>query len=132
MKLSEIILLREKFKPIPTIFSRDVKQRFKNGQIKVDGEIVTEDINLDIKDLPEHHQVMMWKDVKSGFINAGNFIFDILKADDEDKIFRNQLMLFGFEDIKQSNIKNDLTEILDNFFIIRISKKDIFVIKKNN
>jgi len=130
MKLSEIILLREKFKPVPTIFSRDIKQRFKNGQIKVDGKPITEDIDLNIKNLPEPHHVMMFN-IKSGFIDAGEFICNILKVD-HNEIFKNQLMIFGFEDIKQTNIKNDLTEILDNFFIIRISKKDIFVIEKKH
>lgn len=128
MKISEIVLHREKFKPIPTIFSRDVKQRFKNGQIKVDGEIVKEDIDLNIVTLNDPHHVMMWESVKSNIVDGGKFIFDLIKI---DEIFKLQLMIFGLEDIKQSNIKNDLTEILDNFFIIRISKKDIFVIKKN-
>jgi len=126
MKLSEIILLREKFKPSPTIFSRDIKQRFKNGQIKIDGEIIKEDIDIPVMNMNDPHQVFGFGQ-DNGFINAGNFIFDLIKTDEN---FKHQLMIFGFEDIKNSNIKNDLIEIMDNFTIIRISKKDVFVIKK--
>ena len=127
MKISEIILHRESLKDIPTIFSRDIKQRFKNGQIKIDGKIVRDDINLDIIPLIDKHHIMMYLDTKSDILDAGDFIFNLIQV---DEIFKQQLMIFGLEDIKLSNIKNDLTRILDNFFIIRISKKDIFIIKK--
>jgi len=127
MKISEIILHRETFKDIPTIFSRDIKQRFKNGQIKIDGEIVKNDIDLNIVPLVSKHQMMMYINTKNTILDAGDFVFNLIQT---DKIFKHQLMIFGLEDIKQSNIKNDLTDILDNFFVIRISKKDIFIIKK--
>ena len=128
MKISEIILLREKFKPFPTIFSRDIKQRFRNGQVKVDGEVIKEDIDIPVMNMNDTHQVFGFGQ-KNGFIGVGNFIFDLIQIDD---VFKHQLMIFGLEDIKQTNIKNDLTGILDNFVIIRISKKDVFVLKKKN
>lgn len=139
MKISEILLHREKFNSVQTIFSKDIKQRIKNGQIKIDGVAIKDDIDLNIETLPEPWEVIRSKgEIKNPFLCAGTFIFNLIK-DQRDfeidniptSIFALQLKIFGFEDIKNSNIKNDLTDILDNFFIIRVSKKDIFLIKRN-
>ena len=41
-----------------------------------------------------------------------------------------QLKIFGFENLFDSNIDNELTKILNEFILIKISKKDSFILKK--
>jgi len=105
MKISEVLKSMG-------LFSNDIRQRFKNGQIKINGEI-TNDIELDIK---------------GEILNAGEFLFKLIL---ENKIFGKQLRIFDFEILPDSNLDNELKNILSKFFIIRFSKKDIILVEKN-
>lgn len=110
MKLFDILKQRG-------LFSSDIKTRIKNKQITVNGDVVNSDIELNIE--LENDNVKVFE--------IGDFIFNLIKS---NKKISNQLMIFGIEDLFDSNIKNELTNILDQFFIIKTSKKEIFLLKK--
>lgn len=59
---------------------------------------------------------------------SGEFICELGKL---NPIFITQLKMFGFENLFDSNIKNDLTDILNQFILVKISKKESFLLKKN-
>ena len=110
MKLFDILKKRG-------LFSSDIKVRIKNKQITLNGDIVNFDIELDIE--LENDNVKVFE--------VGDFIFNLIKTNKE---FSEKLMFFEFEKLFDSNIKNDLTNILNQFFIIKTSKKEIFLLKK--
>lgn len=58
---------------------------------------------------------------------SGDFICELGV---KNPIFLIQLKMFGFENLFNSNIKNDLTDILNQHILIKISKKDSFILKK--
>jgi hypothetical protein len=96
------------------IFSKEIKSRFAQKQIKVNGLVVSED--FDIGDVEET-------------IDIGNFVFSLMR----NNIWALRIRIFGLEDLMSaSNIKNDLTEFLKGFLIVRTSKKDVFVIKRKH
>jgi len=104
MKLSDILKKQG-------LFSNDIKARLKNNQIILNSEVITSDIELLVED---------------NIINAGDFIFSLIK----NPIFLLQLKVFGFENLFNSNIENELTKKLNQFIFIRISKKEFFLLKK--
>lgn len=111
MKISEILKQRG-------VFANEIRSRFKNGQIKLNGE-TTENIDLDVKldgagNLTIH--------------NLGEFLFSVIS---QNKIFALQLQIFDFESLPESNLDNELKNIFSKFFIIRFSKKDIILVEKN-
>lgn len=96
------------------IFSKEIKTRFANRQILLNGEPLKEDI-------------FVGTDVnENDIIDIGDFIFQLI----ENPKWLILLKLFGLENIINSNMSNDLTEHLKNFMVIRISKKEAFVIKR--
>jgi hypothetical protein len=110
MKLSEIL------KQLG-LFSNDIKLRLKNKQISVNGVSINTDIDLDVEE---------------EIIKAGDFVFKLLKSHKE---FEKQMEFLGFEnlfdfDSEKTNVKNELTSFLNNFICIKISKKEIFILKK--
>ena len=107
MKLSEIL------KHLG-LFSQDIKTRIKNKQIAINGEVVCEDIELDCIDINP--------------IDVGEFIFDLISA---NNIFKQQLKIFPLEELFNSNIDNQLTKILEDYILIKISKKQMFLVRKN-
>lgn len=60
---------------------------------------------------------------------SGEFICELGK---NNVIFITQMKMFGFENLFDSNINNDLTDILNQHFLIKISKKDSIIVKKKN
>lgn len=60
------------------------------------------------------------------FFEKNKFSFDMKTVDN----LSIKLKIFGFEDLFGSNVKNDLTEILDEFIFVRTSKKEAFLLKK--
>lgn len=60
---------------------------------------------------------------------SGEFICDLGKL---NSIFITQMKIFGFENLFESNIKNELSNILNDHFLIKISKKDSFILNKKN
>ena len=104
MKISDILKSKG-------IYSKEIKARLSNGNIKLNDETIKEDIDLDINDVED----------------VGEFLFKLVS----NKNYVEQLKFFGLENIINSNINNDLTNFLNNFFILRFSKKDLLILKKN-
>lgn len=105
MKLFEILKQRG-------IFSKEIKSRLKQNQITINNEIIKSDIDLNV-------------DVKC--IEVSDLICDLIK---EDSIFSIQMKIFGFENLFNCNIDNKLTKKLNQFLLIRPSKKEMFLLKK--
>ncbi len=111
MKISEILKQRG-------LFANEIRSRFKNGQIKLNGE-KTDNLDLNVK----------FDDVGNLFIHdIGVFIFDLIS---QNKIFALQLKFFDFETLPISNIDNELKIVFNKFFIIRFSKKEVILVEKN-
>ena len=96
------------------IFSKEIRTRFANGQIKVNGIPMTEDIDIG--------------DVDVSMLDIGEFIFSLMN----NNVWALRLKMFGLEELMSSNITNDLTEFLKNFLVVRTSKKDVFVVKRKH
>ncbi len=116
MKISEILKQNG-------IFSNDIRQRFKNKQIKLNGEIVS-NIDLDIELIPSKNDDSV--DVAKTVV-AGDFISNIIKND--TTIF-SKLQIFDFETLSDSNINSELKSMFDNFLILRFSKVDVLFLTK--
>ncbi len=106
MKLSEFLKAQG-------MFSQDIKIRIKNKQMALDGESITEDIDLNIDSL--------------NTIDAGDFIFENIAGNKQRIQLTN---IVGFENLSTCNIENDLTRLMKLFHVLRISKRDLMVIKK--
>lgn len=96
------------------IFSKEIKTRFANRQIQLNGEPLNGDIFLGENITNED------------IVEIGDFLFELINNPKWSK----QLRLFGLENIIDSNINNNLTDHLKNFMVIRTSRKEAFVIKR--
>ena len=94
------------------LFSKEIKTRIAQKQILVDGIPIEEDVDIDMESI----------------LDIGDFIFSLMR----NNIWALRIQIFGLEGLVSSNIKNDLTEFLKQFIIVRTSKKDIFVIKRKH
>lgn len=112
------------------LFSNDLRTRINNGQISINGEVIKENIELDVEMIDESN---------AKIIEVGDFISKLIiskqKPYTESKltygeIFAIQLKVFGLENLFDSNINNDLTKILNDYILVKISKKEIFMLKK--
>jgi len=110
MKISEILKSRG-------VFANEIRQRFNNGQIKLNGES-TENVDLYVKFDGEGELIVH---------EVGVFIFNLIL---KNKLFGLQLRFFDFETLSNSNLDNELKNIFSKFFIIRFSKKDIILVEK--
>ena len=121
MKLFEI--LKQK-----GLFSNEIKARIKNSQITINNEVIKSDVDLTIE-TEEVLDKFLGEDLitVAKCIEASDLIFNLIK---EDQIFSIQMMIFGFENLFNSNIDNRLTKKLNEFLLIKISKKEIFLLKK--
>jgi len=111
MKISEILKYQG-------LFSKEIRQRFKNGQIKLNGNI-TNDIELDVK-FDDDDELIIF--------DAGDIIFKLIL---KDKKVYHQLLVFDYETISLSNLNCELKKFFDKYHIIRFSKKDIILIEKS-
>lgn len=75
----------------------------------VNGEVVESDMDIDMDSI----------------LDIGDFVFSLMR----NNVWKLRLQIFGLEGLFNSNIKNDLTEFLENFAMVRTSKKDVFIIK---
>lgn len=117
VKLSQILLNRG-------IFSKDIKSRLKNGQIKINGIVEKDNIEIPINPTKlELHEF----DPENIFMDLGDLIFKLVS----NPIWELQLRLFGAENLILSNVQNSLTKRLDEFIIIRTAKNKAFVIIKD-
>jgi len=113
MKLTHLL---NRFAFIP---SKEAQIMLKNRQISLNGEVIYE--NRDITFVDE-------KDVENnGLLHAGDFVAQLIKND----IWKHRLLIFGLENLFNSNIDNNLTKHLKKFSILKISKKQIFILKNN-
>ena len=119
MKISDI--LKEK-----GMFSKDIRIRLKNGQLRLNNEVIKEDVevtNMELSEEGDEVEVTIDDIIE----DAGDFLFfNICK----DPIWTARCHVFGFEEMFNSQISNDLTDFLDMFNLLRISKKELIVIKK--
>jgi hypothetical protein len=99
------------------LFSNDIRTRIKNNQISINGEIINADLDLDIE----------LKDDVAITLESGSFIACAISL---NPIFAHQMKIFGLENLFDSNIKNDLTDILSHFIFVKISKRDSFILKR--
>jgi len=120
MKISEFLLKEG-------VFSNEIKVRLKTGQMKLNGESITNDIELDM----------------DSFVDAGDWIFHFIStlSDEKKNIFSVIVNLFDIETIFSGGCKINgklIEEILPelnvfkkhNFF--KTTKKQMYIIKKTN
>jgi hypothetical protein len=117
MKISEVLKTMG-------FFSNDIKNRFKNKQIKING-VQTDDIDLDIVDIMG---VVKNNDVLLSTWEAGDFLYDIL-IDNPDVLLK--IKLIGIDNAFDVNIENDCFDFLSNFLLLQVSKNDKFILLKN-
>ncbi len=102
------------------LFSNDIKLRIKNNQITINSEVIKDNIELDVE-LDDKELVVI--------TDADDFLFWTLMKNKNSNV-STQFKIFGFENLFGSNIKNDLTDILNEFIFVRTSKKETFLLKK--
>lgn len=104
MKLTELLKSRG-------LFSADIRQRLSNGQIKINGDVIKQDVDLSF----------------SSEMDLGDFISELCK----NNVWCKMLKLFGIETlIEGSNIDNDLTRYLSNYTLLQYSKKESVILGK--
>ena len=106
------------------VFYNDIKIRIKNNQITINSEVIKDNIELNIETKLDEEN----KEV-AVIVDADDFLFWILIKNKKSDI-ATQFKIFGFENLFGSNIKNDLTDILNEFIFVRTSKKETFLLKK--
>jgi len=116
MRLSSILKLKG-------MFSKDIRIRLANNQISLNGDAIGEDMEIDVTEFET------WKEFEDSgsVLEIGCFLFSLMNNND----WFLRLKLFGLEELSSSNMENDLTRFLKGFIIVRISKKEVFVIKLN-
>lgn len=94
----------------------DIRSRVSSGVIKLNGEEV-KDVRKDLGDISEVR-------------DFGKFLSVLQKEIDFNK-FKDLLMLVGFDDIMsgESNIKNELTDYLKDWSLVRTSSSSGFFMK---
>jgi hypothetical protein len=123
IKLSEILKQQG-------LFSQDIKARLKNKQISINGESISEDINIDcsiIKNTKKDATGQCFNNDIADVIDAGDFLFNLIRSNEK---WQNQIRIFGFEELFDTNIENELTLFLKSFIFLKISKKQIFILKR--
>ncbi len=103
MKISEI--LKEQ-----GLFSTDIKNRFKNNQIKLNDEAI-KDKNLDVEDF---------------IMETGDFLFYLIK---ELPVYNEVLKILGYKSLFGADLIGDF-EFFNGFYLLEISKKESFVLMK--
>jgi len=118
MKISDILKAKG-------MFSKDIRTRLNNGQLRLNGDVIKEDVEVTTMELSDvEGQEITIDDIVQ---DAGDFLFfNIVK----DPIWNFRCKIFGFESLFNSDIDNELTDFLSLFNIIRISKRELIVIKK--
>ena len=118
MKLSDIL----KGIGIP---SKEIKIRLSAKRILINDEVVDQDIELGELVLNEKGDPWLQ--------DIGDFVFFMIS--DNRELFDKMVAItsaFGcnFENLIGSNIKGELADFLNQFIIIRISKREAIVLKK--
>jgi hypothetical protein len=111
------------------LFSQDIKTRINNKQIFINGCLVSEDVEIDCAMVKNTKKDVTGKEFGNeivDFIDAGDFLFDLIS----NRNWLLKIQMFGFENLFDTNIKNDLTLFLKSFILLKISKKQILVLKR--
>lgn len=103
LKLSDII-------KIEGVFANDIRTRFKNNQISINNEVVKDNLTINLTKITE----------------AGVWIANNIS---KNPIWIQRCKLFGFENLFDSNIENDLTNFLKSFKLLKISKIEMFILQ---
>ncbi len=114
---SSDLLKKEKISDVLTLhglFQADIKSRFKNGQIFLNGFQVKDDEEVEINNNYKIHDAGEW------------FSCNIVT----DKIKYTLALIIGNEFLfrKDLNFKNKIAEEFNGFSILKISKKEILII----
>lgn len=107
------------------VFSKDIRIRLKNGQLRLNNNIIKEDFEITTFELCDEpgNEVKL-----SDFVeDAGDFIFHNIA---KNPIWLNRCILMDFQELFDTDIENDLTLFLKGFNLLKISKREMIVIKK--
>lgn len=113
MKISDILKAKG-------VFSKDIKIRLKNGQIRLNGDVIKEDIKI------THMELSDMVNINDIIQDAGEFLAQNVV---QNNIWIEQCIQFGLEDVFGLDIDNGLTKMLKNYNILKISKKELIVIR---
>jgi hypothetical protein len=119
MKLHKILLVHG-------IFSQDIKNKVKCGQLKLDGEIVT-DSNIDLDIFYDE------EDEKFNFMDLGDFVFYLIRSSKE---CRNQLFLLkdlniNLDEISNCGLSGKIIEEFKKVHVLKVSKRESIILIKN-
>jgi len=121
------------------VFANDIKARFQNGQIKINGEIIKEDLELNVKD-PTPDPRFKKQDNEIPF-DAGDWIFQNLitwLSEDRKKklfficnLFDIETLFSGDCQINNTPVEEILPElnVFKGHIFLRTSKKQLFILK---
>lgn len=104
------------------LFVNEIKSMIKNRQILINFEPASENVDLSVR-IDENSSAII--------MDCGDFLQKIIKSKyvkDQPNIFTIQLQIFGLEGLVNTNIKNELSEILKPYIFIRLSKKETIVL----
>ena len=122
------------------VFSNEIKARFQNGQIRINGEVVKDDIDLNVNDPTPSPKFLNTIDIP---YEAGDWIFQnlITKMTKEKKdilfmicnLFDIETIFSGDCQIGNKSIEEILPElsVIKNHIFLRTSKKQFFILKLN-
>jgi hypothetical protein len=114
------------------IFSNDIKVKIKNGQIKLNGEVVTDPLmDLDIEFVKKEDRPT--KETPA-FEDAGNFLFRAISKDKECFDLCTAMGVDGLgihpEFWPDLNFTNKLVEKFRKVYVLKISKKEWIILQK--
>lgn len=107
------------------LFSKDIHLRLKNGQFRLNGDVIKENIEITSLELSDDFDNEIT--INDIVQDAGDFLFFNV-VNNPIWLFRCQT--FGFEELFNSDINNDLTIFFNQFNLLKISKREFLVIKK--
>jgi hypothetical protein len=108
------------------LFSQDIRIRMKNGQIKLDGEPITDshmELNIEFDE----------EDKNFKFLDLSDFLFGILVKGGlgRELLLGTWAAGVDLDSLSQTNLQNHLVDVFKKIHIVRISAwKAIVLIKK--
>lgn len=127
------------FLKVQGVFSNEIKARFSNGQIRINGEIIKTDIDLNVF-IPDTSK--KFSPVVDIPIDAGDWIFQnlvfVLSKENKDKLFfitnlfDIETLFSGGCQINNTPVEEILPElnIMKGHIFLRTSKKQMYILKK--
>lgn len=125
---NKIMTIHEILK-IQGLFSQDIKTKIKNGQIKLNGEDVTDgSLDLDLEFSEEDFKLI--KENKFKFEDAGNFLWKIRHKHPELDVFFSGMLGIHPEVWPDLNFTNKLVEKFKKVYVLKLSKKEWIILKR--